>query len=50
VEKLRDAEEDGRKYTAEQADTYGTEAQKRAEAVAGQVSQAADALNIEIEG
>ncbi len=50
VEKLRDAEDDGRKYTAEQADTYGTEAQKRAEAIAGQVSQAADALNIEIEG
>lgn len=50
VEKLRDEEEDGRKYTAEQADTYGTEAQKRAEAIAGQVSQAADALNIEIEG
>ncbi len=50
VEKLRDAEEDGRTYTAEQADTYGTEAQKRAEAIAGQVSQAADALNIKIEG
>ncbi len=49
VEKLRDAEADGRKYTAEQAETYGTEAQRRAEAIAGQVSQAADALNIEIE-
>lgn len=50
VEKLRDSEEGGRTYTAEQADTHGTEAQKRAEAIAGQVSQAADALNIEIEG
>ena len=50
VTKLRNAEEGGRKYTAEQADTYGTEAQKRAEAIAGQVSQAADALNIKIEG
>ncbi|MBO9534706.1 MAG: hypothetical protein J7513_17160 [Solirubrobacteraceae bacterium] len=50
VEKLRDEEKDGRKFTAEQADTYGTEAQKRAEAIAGQVSQAADALGIELEG
>ncbi|MBJ7472158.1 MAG: hypothetical protein JHD16_12705 [Solirubrobacteraceae bacterium] len=50
VEELRDAEDDGRTYTAEQADTYGTEAQKRAEAIAGQVSQAADALNIELDG
>lgn len=49
VEKLRDAEEDGRKYTAAQAETYGTEAQKRAEAIAGQVSQAADALNIKLD-
>lgn len=49
VEKLRDAEAKGRKYTASQAETYGTEAQRRAEAIAGQVSQAADALNIEIE-
>jgi hypothetical protein len=50
VVKLRDAEADGRTFNAEQADTYGTEAQKRAEAIAGQVSQAADALGIEIEG
>ncbi|MDO9356968.1 MAG: imelysin family protein [Solirubrobacteraceae bacterium] len=49
VEKLRDSEEKGRKYTAEQAETYGTEAQKRAEAIAGQVSQAADALNIKLD-
>ena len=49
VTKLRDAETDGRKYTAAQAETYGTEAQRRAESIAGQVSQAADALGIEIE-
>ncbi len=50
VTRLRDAEADGRTYTAEQAETYGTEAQRRAEAIAGQVSQAADALGIELEG
>ena len=49
VTKLRDAETDGRTYTAEQAETYGTEAQRRAESIAGQVSQAADALGIKIE-
>lgn len=49
VEDLRDREADGTTYTAEQADTYGTEAQKRAEAIAGQVSQSAAALGIEVE-
>lgn len=50
VEDLRDREADGTQFTAEQADTYGTEAQKRAEAIAGQVSQSAAALGIEVEG
>jgi imelysin len=39
----------GRTYTAEQADTLGSQAQERAEAIAGQVTQAAAKLNIEIE-
>ena len=37
------------RITAEEAETYGTEAQERAEAIAGQVSQAAEQLNIELE-
>lgn len=49
VEDLRERESGGTKFTAEQADTYGTEAQKRAEAIAGQVSQSAAALGIEVE-
>ncbi len=44
------AEEDaGRKFTAEEADTLGSRAQEQAEAIAGQVTQAASQLNIEIE-
>ncbi len=44
------AEEDaGRKFTAEEADTLGSQAQERAEAIAGQITQAAAKLNIEIE-
>lgn len=49
VEDLRDREAGGTTFTAEQADTFGTEAQKRAEAIAGQVSQSAAALGIEVE-
>ncbi len=49
VEELRDQEADGRRYTAEEADTLGAEAQHRAEAIAGQVSQAAQRLGIEIQ-
>lgn len=49
VKKLEKAEADGTTFTAEQADTYGTEAQKRAEAIAGQVSQSAAALGIKVE-
>ncbi len=44
------AEEDsGRKFTAEEADTLGSQAQERAEAIAGQITQAAAQLNIELE-
>ncbi|MGZ5387815.1 MAG: EfeM/EfeO family lipoprotein [Solirubrobacterales bacterium] len=49
VEDLRDREVDGRKYTAEEADTLGAEAQRRAEAIAGQVTQAAQQLQIELQ-
>ncbi len=46
---LRKQEEAGKKFDAEQADTLGAEAQQRAEAIAGQVSQAAAQLGIELE-
>ena len=44
VEDLRDQEADGKKFTAEEADTLGAEAQRQAEAIAGQVTQAAQQL------
>lgn len=47
--KLRDEEAGGRKFTAREADTLGSEAQDRAEAIAGQVSQAAGRLGITLE-
>jgi hypothetical protein len=46
---LEEKEAGGRKYTAEEADTLGSQAQERAEAIAGQITQAAAKLNIEIE-
>jgi hypothetical protein len=46
---LRKKEDSGTKFTAEQADTLGGEAQGRAEAIAGQISQAASQLGIELE-
>jgi hypothetical protein len=46
---LQDKEAAGRKYTAEEADTLGSQAQERAEAIAGQITQAAAKLNIEID-
>jgi Imelysin len=45
---LREREADGTQFTAEQADTLGSAAQERAEAIAGQVSQAAAMLDIEL--
>jgi hypothetical protein len=47
--RLRDQEASGKKFTAEDADTLGSEAQNRAEAIAGQITQAAKQLNIELE-
>ena len=49
VEDLRDQEADGKKFTAEEADTLGAEAQRQAEAIAGQVTQAAQQLGIELQ-
>ena len=49
AKKVRDEEAGGKKFTASDADTLGTEAQRRAEAIAGQVSQSAGKLKIEIE-
>jgi len=49
VEDLEKREASGTKFTAEQADTFGSEAQSRAEAIAGQISQAAEQLDIEIQ-
>jgi Imelysin len=49
VEDLRDTEAGGRKYTAEEADTLGAEAQRQAEAIAGQITQAAERLDIELQ-
>ena len=46
---LRDTEAGGRKYTAEEADTLGSQAQERAEAIAGQITQAAAKLDIQID-
>jgi hypothetical protein len=47
--RLRDQEARGKRFTAEDADTLGSEAQNRAEAIAGQITQAAKQLNIELE-
>jgi hypothetical protein len=49
VARLRDQEAGGKQFTAEDADTLGREAQDRAEAIAGQVTQAAKQLGIELE-
>lgn len=46
---LRTREDRGTRFTPEQADALGAEAQSRAEAIAGQVSQAAAQLGIELE-
>lgn len=49
VARIRDEEADGTQFTAEQADTYGSEAQERAERIAGQVSQSASQLGVTIQ-
>jgi hypothetical protein len=47
--RLLSAEEGGKKFTASDADTLGSEAQRNAEAIAGQVSQAAGQLGLKLE-
>jgi hypothetical protein len=49
VEDLYDREEGGERFEPEQAEVLGTEAQDRATAIAGQVSQAAAELGVTIE-
>jgi hypothetical protein len=49
VADLYEQEQSGTRFTPEEADTLGSEAQERATAIAGQVSQAAAALGITIE-
>jgi hypothetical protein len=49
AEKLEGEEAGGRKFTAQDADTLGGDAQDRAEAIAGQISQAAGQLGIALE-
>ena len=47
--RLEQEEAAGKKFTARDADTLGSDAQDRAEAIAGQISQAAGQLNIPLE-
>ena len=49
AEDLRDREAAGERFTARQADQLGAEMQARAERIAGQVTQAAKDLDIEIQ-
>jgi Imelysin len=46
---LRDREAEGEKFNAKQADALGAQAQAQAEAIAGQVTQAAKQLEIELQ-
>jgi hypothetical protein len=46
VADLRAQEQAGRRFTAEEADFYGSEAQARADAITGQIAQMAALLNI----
>lgn len=48
VERLRKQERSGRRFTPQQADVLGREAQDRATAIAGQVAQAAARLKVKI--
>jgi len=49
AQRLEREEANGRRFTARDADTLGGDAQDRAEAIAGQISQAAGQLKIELE-
>ncbi|MCC7447960.1 MAG: EfeM/EfeO family lipoprotein [Anaerolineae bacterium] len=45
---LYQQEKDGKRFTAEEADLFGSEAQKRAETITGQITQVAAQLKIEL--
>jgi hypothetical protein len=47
--RLLEEEQGGKQFTASDADTLGSEAQRNAEAIAGQVSQAAGQLGLKLE-
>jgi hypothetical protein len=49
AQRLFDEEQGGKRFTASDADTLGSEAQRNAEAIAGQVSQAAGRLGVVLE-
>ncbi len=49
IDRLHNQEQSGKRFTAEQAELLGAEAQSRGTAVAGQVSQAAAQLGVEID-
>jgi len=49
VQDLYDHEQAGTRYTPEQADQFGTEVQARAESLAGQITQAAALLDVELQ-
>lgn len=49
VTDLLNQETAGTKFTAEQADTYGADAQNRATAIAGQITQSAAKMGIELD-
>lgn len=49
AQRLQQEEAGGKKFTARDADTLGSDAQDQAEAIAGQISQAAGQLNIPLE-
>lgn len=49
VQDLYDHEQAGTRYTPEQADQFGTEVQAQAESLAGQITQAAALLGVEIQ-
>lgn len=49
VQNLYDNEQAGTRYTPEEADQFGSEVQARAESLAGQITQAAALLNVELQ-
>ena len=49
VTRLRDEEANGKRFTASDAETLGSEAQDKAEAIAGQITQVAEQLGIELQ-